>query len=288
MQNANTSRNTQKHRNYVFTINNPTDEHRDILGAIECRHVLYQPERGENTSTLHFQGLIMFKNPRSFEAVRTLIPGWHVEPMRGTYEEAKNYCTKAETRAGDICSRGDPPAGQGSRTDLELLQESIKAGASRRELFDAHFGVAVRYGRGIDEALRYYEPRRDFKSVVYWYYGPTGSGKSRAASAEAPHAYWKGSGKWWSGYDGDEDVIIDDYRKDFFPFDELLRLLDRYPMQVETKGGHAQFRAKRIFITTCFDPYSTWAGETAENIQQLLRRIEYTKEFRVKNTPDLS
>lgn len=276
-----------KHRNYVFTLNNPTDELRDALEHLEYSHLLYQPERGAETGTLHFQGLILFKNPRSFNSVRKLLP-WHVEPMRGTYEEAKRYVSKEETRCGELRSFGEPPAGQGSRTDLQLLESAIKSGASRRELFNDHFGTAIRYGKGIDEALRYFEPRRDFKTVVYWYWGPTGSGKSRAAAIEAPDAYWKGSGKWWSGYDGHADVVIDDYRKEFFPFDELLRLFDRYPMQVETKGGHAQFRAKRIIVTTCFDPYSTWVCETAENIQQLLRRIEYVKEFKVENTPDLS
>jgi len=59
-------------------------------------------------------------------------------------------------------------------------------------------------------------------------------------------------------------------------------------MQVETKGGHAQFRAKRIIVTTCFDPYNTWVCETPENIQQLLRRIEVVKEFKNDGTPDLS
>jgi len=209
----------QKTRNFVFTLNNPTEEEENELIQLDERHILYQRERGAQEATEHLQGLIIFRNPRSPNSALRLIPRWHVEPMRGTYDQAARYCTKEETRVGEPVSLGEPPAGQGHRTDLELLEESIKSGASRRELFDVHFGAAIRYGKGIDEALRYYEPVRDFKTVIHWYWGPTGSGKSRAAQAEAPGAYWKGSGKWWSGYDGHGDVVIDDYRKEFFPFD---------------------------------------------------------------------
>ena len=35
--------------------------------------------------------------------------------------------------------------------------------------------------------------------------------------------------KWWEGYDGHEVVLLDDIRKDFCKFHELLTLLDIYP-----------------------------------------------------------
>ena len=122
---------------------------------------------------------------------------------------------------------------------------------------------------------KYVEIQRNFKTFVYWFYGPTGSGKSRCAEEMFPNAYWAMStGKWWEGYDGQEVVIINDYRKDFCKFHELLNLLDRYPYRVECKGGSRQFTSKTIVITTPLSPEETWENRTSEDLGQLLRRID--------------
>jgi hypothetical protein len=73
-------------------------------------------------------------------------------------------------------------------------------------------------------------------------------------------------------------VIIDDFRPSQFSFQELLRLLDRYPHQVEYKGGTRQFLAKTIIITTPLSIEETFSIN--ENINQLQRRISETKEFK--------
>jgi hypothetical protein len=73
------------------------------------------------------------------------------------------------------------------------------------------------------------------------------------------------------------DVIIDDYRADFCKFHLLLNLLDRYPMQVQIKGGTLQFNAKNIYITCPQHPTVLWSNRTAEDIGQLLRRITVIK-----------
>ena len=80
------------------------------------------------------------------------------------------------------------------------------------------------------------------------------------------------TGKWFEGYDGHKKVLIDDMRKDFMKFHELLRLLDRYPMRVEQKGTSRQFVANHIIITSAYNPAMLF--ETREDIHQLLRRID--------------
>lgn len=111
-------------------------------------------------------------------------------------------------------------------------------------------------------------------------YIQTGSGKSREAYQQYPHGYYKmPTSKWWDGYDRHEVVIIDDYRRDLCSFGELLRLFDRYPLLVETKGGTVNFVAKTIVITTPKAPKETWDGRSDEDIKQLLRRIESVRYF---------
>lgn len=207
--------------------------------------------------------------------------------MRGTSEQCRSYCTKEETRdqaAGfGVYERGiQPLAGQGagSRSDLQRLGEAINGGKRGREIFDADPGAYIRYHRGIAAAVQLVSPRREFKSHIFWYYGPTGTGKSRAAFSEAPLAYWKSaSDSWWDGYEGQEDVIIDDYRCDFCKFSHLLRLFDRYPLRLQIKGGTVEFVAKRIFITAPKSPREMWENRSEEDIGQLLRRIEEVKLF---------
>jgi len=253
---------------------------------LECAYICYQPERGER-GTPHLQGFVSFRNPRAFTAVRRIVDGWHVEPMRGTAEQCRAYCSKEETRDAEagfgFIERGEIPMGAGvpgRRSDLEDVGSLIKGGARPRDVFESDAGSFIRYNRGILAAVALFEPRRNFVTKVYWFHGPTGCGKSRTAMLEAPDAYWKDpSTGWWDGYDRHEDVIIDDYRCDMCKFSQLLRLMDRYPLQLQVKGGSCQFVAKRLYITSPKSPRETWASRTDEDLGQLMRRITEVRFF---------
>jgi len=120
---------------------------------------------------------------------------------------------------------------------------------------------------------------------VKWFWGPTGAGKSRTAAELMPDAYYKdGSTKWWDNYHGESDVIIDDFRFDprnnDVSFAYLLRLTDRYKMQVQNKGGFCEFSARRIIFTSPFSPEMAFV-ELNEPIGQFLRRLTEIKHFDV-------
>lgn len=75
-------------------------------------------------------------------------------------------------------------------------------------------------------------------------------------------------------------MILDDWRPDeSMPFHMMLRLLDRYQLQVEIKGTYHQFNSKLIIITTPHDIPTTFVAETAENIAQLTRRVTEIMKF---------
>lgn len=283
-----------RHRHYVFTWNNyPADAQAQLESLPGVLYLAYQPEIGDN-GTRHLQGLISFTNPRAFRAVAKLVRGWHVDKMRGTIQQAVDYCSKEASRDANagfgFTEKGTRPlcAGTaGGRSDLAAVVEAIKAKVPLRELAEQFTEQYIHYNRGIERTIGLLSKPRDFKTEVYWYYGSTGSGKSRAASDEAPAAYWKNPvNKWWDGYQGESDVIIDDYRPDFCTFSTLLRLFDRYPMQVEAKGSSVQFVAKRIFITTPKNVEDTWSNRSEEDIAQLTRRITEVKHFAVLEAVD--
>jgi len=210
---------------------------------------------------------------------------FHFEPMRGTADQAIAYCCKEETRDANasfgFIEFGVRPIGQGGRSDLSSLVASIKDGKRGRDLFEEHAGEFIKYTRGIDKACSLYDPVRAVPTQVFWYYGPTGCGKSRAALEEGgADAYWKNpTDYWWDGYSDQRCVIIDDYRKDFCKFSDLLRLFDRYPLRLNVKGSTVSFTAAVIIVTSPKSPEETWEGRTEEDLEQLMRRIFLVKHF---------
>ena len=183
-------------------------EEYNALQTIECKYQIIGKEIGEK-GTPHLQGFIAFKSARSFNAVRKLMDRWHIEPCKGNAEANMKYCMKEN----DFIEIGESPR-QGKRNDIHIAKQMVLEGRPMKEIvLEVNSYQAMRTAELLK---KYVEIQRNFKTYVYWFYGPTGSGKSRCAEEMFPNAYWAMStGKWWEGYDGQEVVIINDYRKDF-------------------------------------------------------------------------
>lgn len=283
------ARGNSKHRRYMFTISRWTIADRDRIAgrvAAESEYVCYQGEIAPTTGMPHLQGFVSFKNPRAFRAVKRLFgnDGVHLDVCKGKPEQCIAYCSKEESRDPNcpFVEFGDRPTGpgQGARTDLSEIGKRLRDGESLKAVAADYPGDFIRYSGGFIKYQALFQPTRDFKTTVYWFYGSTGSGKSMAARERFPNAYWKSpNNQWWDQYDGIADVIIDDYRCNFVAFNELLRLLDRYPLQLQVKGASVQFCAKNLVITAPRKPQDMWAGRTAEDMAQLLRRIDHIELF---------
>jgi len=108
--------------------------------------------------------------------------------------------------------------------------------------------------------------------IVYW--GRTGTGKTRKAWEDAGlDAYPKDPNtKWWTGYKGNDCVIIDEFRGTI-AINHLLRWLDRYPVYVETKGSSLPLQATKFWITSNVDPTNWYEGLDEATLNALLRRL---------------
>jgi len=129
------------------------------------------------------------------------------------------------------------------------------------------------------------------KKEVYWLWGPTGTGKTRAVYELCnPESFWRdnGNSQWFDGYTGQEDVLIDDLRAGNWPYARLLQLLDGYSMRVAVKGTFLIWKPRRIFITSPYAPDKAFEGQVSynDNIDQLLRRI--TKIFELPEDAPIS
>jgi len=133
----------------------------------------------------------------------------------------------------------------------------IQNGKSDIELADFDFPVYVSCFRALSMYRTIISKPRNSKPTVYVCQGPTATGKSKWCFDNFPDAYWKQRSNWWDGYMGQETVIIDEFYG-WLPFSLCLRLCDRYPLLVETKGGNVNFNSKTIIFTTNNQPGSWW------------------------------
>jgi len=278
-----------KNRAWCFTVNyleNVTPANELIISG--AAYSCYQLEIAPETGRRHHQGYVYFTNAVRLATVRERISSVagaipHCEIAKGTAEQNKTYCSKpASAVPGTFREHGSIPK-QGKRSDLDSIAEAIMEGSSMAEIAVSFPSDFIRYNRGLQELERVHLCKdRDHSTpnTVLWWYGPTGSGKSRTAFETYPDAYVKmGNGKWWDGYRGETVVLIDDYRPGFCLFSELLRILDRYPMRVEAKGTSMPLSAKTFIITTTSRPEVLWAQRVEEDLNQLIRRITEIVEF---------
>jgi len=257
-----------------------------LCTANNARYCCAQREITPTTGRRHYQGYVYFESQVRLRTVRDLfirlfgVPP-HAEIAKGTPQQNRDYCSKSDSAIeGTFIEYGTLPA-QGKRGDLGEIADMTKS-VPLSEIADAFPSQFIRYHRGISTLQRLHHSHHRKPSdpvTVEWWFGPTGTGKSRDAFTKYPEAYVKMNNKWWDGYLGEEIVILDDYRPSLCTFQELLRILDRYPMRVEVKGDSMPLSATHFVITTSKRPEVIWAGRTEEALNQLLRRISIIVEY---------
>lgn len=286
-------------RAWIFTINNPTSsssgEYLKLLTLpVEIQYLVYQAEKGDS-GTPHYQGYLILKDRTTLRATKAKIAALfgvdidrpHLEPRRGTHDQAKAYCTKQETRISEPVELGVPDK-QGKRSDLADVCNKILGGKRVHDFLNENTTTIVKYHRGLEyvsflaDATEAKKLRMEIKTVVLT--GPTGVGKTRFVfdRHDIDDIYILNITSeriWFDGYMRNKVLLIDDFNGNI-KYHYLLRLLDIYPMQVEIKGGYTWAFWTTVYITSNRTPHE-WYSKSMGDVcpEPLWRRIFNWTEF---------
>jgi len=123
-------------RNWCFTVYD--FPHEDGTGFSvpdrdpNFKYCVLQLEQCPTTGALHWQGYIEFKKTIRMAGVKKLCNDqtMHLEPRRGTQQQAIDYCKKLDSAIGDFMEYGTLQTEQGKRTDHIEAMSVIKASNS--------------------------------------------------------------------------------------------------------------------------------------------------------------
>lgn len=277
-----------RHSGWFVTLNNPSDHPIDLMNIFNmldpeanllARYIRVAHEVGEQ-GTPHLHCALMLHNRMTKKSLMAYLPKSDLRPLID-WRASLTYLAKD----GQYLESGIQPA-QGVRTDLSNASAAALAGV--RALPFVMGANPNLQGFHMYRAVRKLvpPPRRDNICVV-WLYGPTGSGKSHWVDqlerefGLTAYRHSDESGKFLDGYDAEEWSLFDDISP-AFDRKQLLKILDKYPLRVATKGSSAPFLSTVIFLTSDRHP-TDWIGDgTTEynkysiaDADQLCRRITF-------------
>lgn len=250
-----TSKSTKTARKYVFTLNRNLDEFKAWWAALDkedfkgkVNYFVFQEEIAPRTGNPHIQGYINLKSPCRGTTLKKLIHRdvWF-QVARGDDVQNQAYCTKDDTRApGGMREELGRPQAQGARNDIEEFVQAAKKTKLQREMWDSHPRMMAKFPRVYEQVREAYAEPREEPPVVKIYWGPTGTGKSRKALAEAKaEGYFavKSDGdQWWPGLINGCNLVIEDLEErtwfgggDGF-VNRMLHIMDRTPFTVQVRS----------------------------------------------------
>lgn len=123
---------------------------------------------------------------------------------------------------------------------------------------------------------------RTEKTAAIWLWGKSGSGKSHLANKLARaigSVYYAGSDAkkgWYDMYSRQDVFLFDEFRIEHIPYDDMLRLADKYHHDLARRGVPAMpFTSRLIIITCCSHPDELYKYNRAvDHYEQFQRRYD--------------
>lgn len=298
--------NNDKSRSWFCVWNNPHNEFSESEPDKICETVLemWVSEKPTRTGAvaycisvdglIHLHMVLEDSNQARFSALKNLYPKAHLEPTKGNKEQAEDYINKRGkfTEKGEqvvyIARYGEIKGSQGSRKDLELIQDWINEGKSPNEIFAMNIRYR-KYEKMVKDA--FFDKRKRETPVVRditvtWHVGGTGSGKTytyvnlcKQYGDDEVYLISDYENGYLDMYCGEKYLFLDEFRGQI-KYGVLLSMLQGYKQQFHARYSNIIGLWSEIHIASIIPPDMVYQKMVEENrdvdtIKQLYRRIDY-------------
>ncbi len=230
-------------------------------------YLIMQHEAGTKQEGHHIQGFITMatkKRPGPLGALFQLNPNsFQVMKKNSTPQKNRAYCTDDTKRIKDTVffEYGTVPGAEAPKLDTFI--DLVKSQGLKRAI-DSDPATYVRHCNGLQQLDYFYkkqktEGRIERPVTVYTVWGDPGSGKSwfaRNFDTESTYPLpdiEKGSRLNIDGYNMQRTLIIEDYQGEI-PYRSLLKMLDVYEADFNTKGAYCPANWNYVIITANMHP----------------------------------
>lgn len=282
--------------------------HEDIKRKISELKTIYwcmADEMGLEAKTPHTHIFIMLKSPARFSRIKKLFPEAHIEQVRGSAQENREYITKtgkwAEDDKADTSIEGSfeesgplpEEPGQGARTDIAELYSKIEDGMSNAEIMASNPDLAIHISR-MDKIRqdilteRYKDTWRTLK--VTYIFGPTATGKTRGVMEKHGYGDVYRVTDYTHPFDryAQEPVMCFDEFRSSLMVGDMLDYLDGYPLALPARYASRQACFETVYIISNIDlsqQYPKVQEQEPSTWKAFLRRIHHVVEYRRDGPP---
>lgn len=254
-------------------------------------YICFQQEVCPKSGKNHLQGYMEFLHGRTLRGVKSVLaePSVHLSVARDDPATNRAYCSKP---GGSLfVEYGRIAPGQGWRTDLEAVRESLCGGVTGLDLWDAHFSQCTKYYRAFDRYEQLLQSKKRARAGsfrpkrVTYICGPSGSGKTSRALDQCIREFGfdavyvrpstvGSSTDWFEGLTlAHRAMVIDEFAGDI-KWSNFLRVLDGYPHLVERKGSSMSVdNIEVIYITSNRSPHEVYPRMVGAMREPFYRRI---------------
>lgn len=244
-------------------------------------YLVQQEEGCPTTGKIHWQGFVVFETKQRLTSIRKRLGKAHWEPMRGSLDEAADYCSDPRKRCdgGLFLECGIRPL-YGDAARSNSTKERYKAAfdlAVLGRIREIEPAMLIRYLGNIQKISTLFGPRpcnidrKDPPGV--WLVGQAGSGKTTLCQ-KWPHYSKDPRHRWFDGYSGEDCVVVDDVAPFHVAQTDIFKQLGHhFAFQGETKGGQVWLRPLAVIITSQYMVHQVWDKDD-ESRQAIARRYK--------------
>lgn len=293
-----------KTRKYQLTINNPVDHGftheviKKILSTFSGIAYWCMCDEIGASGTYHTHVYFYSPNAIFYDTVRERFPGAHVEKVKGSHKDNRDYILKQGKWENDpkhdtnlletFEESGEMPPERNKRETVSAaILEMIQGGATNGEIILEHPEAMTRTHHigAARQALRkdkYRNQWRDLHTVYLW--GKTGVGKTRGIMEGHGYANVYRVTDYvhpFDDYDGEPVILFEEFRSSL-PINDMLKYLDGYPVMLPCRYNNKVACFTEVYIVSNIPldkQYPNVQIDESKTYEAFLRRIHNVYEL---------